>query len=186
MSVMAETSQSEMGPHVAVATVGLALNAWTAAIREALVVKTQAEGGGVGGGGEGEGGDCGGGEGDGGGGEGDMHPLHWRTAWSCSSTPRTRFSMASSCAAWRFSMATNSADHGSVAAPTQSSTQKAASHLRRGVPLILGSMAFFWGERLSSLPTVVWSSSCIVWPRSRSCGVALVSGRWPARATHRL
>ena len=36
---------------------------------------------GDGGGGEGEGG---GGEGDGGGGEGDMHPLHWRTSWSCS------------------------------------------------------------------------------------------------------
>ena len=40
MSVMAETSQSAMEPYVAVAAVGLALNAWTAACREALVVKT--------------------------------------------------------------------------------------------------------------------------------------------------
>ena len=39
MSVMAETSQSAMGPYVAVAAVGLALNAWTAVCREALVVK---------------------------------------------------------------------------------------------------------------------------------------------------
>ena len=37
MSVMAETSQSAMEPYVAVAAVGLALNAWTAACREALV-----------------------------------------------------------------------------------------------------------------------------------------------------
>jgi len=41
MSVMAETSQSAMGPHVAVAAVGLAMNSWTAVCREALVVKTQ-------------------------------------------------------------------------------------------------------------------------------------------------
>ena len=39
MSVMAETSQSAMGPYVAVAAVRLALNAWTAVCREALVVK---------------------------------------------------------------------------------------------------------------------------------------------------
>ena len=39
--------------------------------------------GGDGGGGVGGGGVGGGGEGDGGGGEGDMHPLHWRTSWSC-------------------------------------------------------------------------------------------------------
>ena len=39
MSVMAETSQSAMGPYVAVAAVGLALNAWTAVSRAALVVK---------------------------------------------------------------------------------------------------------------------------------------------------
>jgi hypothetical protein len=57
MSVMAETSQSAMGPHVAVAAVGLALNSWTAVCREALVVKTQ-------------GGEDGGGDGDGGGGLG--------------------------------------------------------------------------------------------------------------------
>jgi hypothetical protein len=61
MSVMAETSQSAMGPHVAVAAFGLALNSWSAVCREALVVKTQ--------GGEGEGG--GGGENSSGEGEGD-------------------------------------------------------------------------------------------------------------------
>ena len=38
MSVMAETSQSAMGPYVAMAVVGLALYAWTAVFREALVV----------------------------------------------------------------------------------------------------------------------------------------------------
>ena len=45
MSVIAETSQSVMGPHVAVAAVGLALKAWTAVIKEALVVKIQGGGG---------------------------------------------------------------------------------------------------------------------------------------------
>ena len=70
MSVMAETSQSEMGPHVAVAAVGLALNAWTAVIREALVVKIQGSGGGGLGGGSGSEGVGGGDGGDGGGGEG--------------------------------------------------------------------------------------------------------------------
>ena len=54
MSVMAETHQSAMGPHVAVAAVGLALNSLTAVCREALVVKMQ------------------GGEGDGGGGDGEL------------------------------------------------------------------------------------------------------------------
>ena len=54
MSVMAETSQSAIGPHVAVAAVWLALNSWTAVCKEALVVKTQ--GGEDGGGGDGEGG----------------------------------------------------------------------------------------------------------------------------------
>ena len=39
MSVMAETSQSAMGPYVAVEAVGLALNARTAVSRAALVVK---------------------------------------------------------------------------------------------------------------------------------------------------
>eukprot|EP00964_Phaeocystis_antarctica_P087746 scaffold55757_cov54-Phaeocystis_antarctica.AAC.1 len=39
--------------------------------------------------------------------------------------------MASSCAAWCFSMATNSAEDGSVTAPTRSSTQKAMRHLSR-------------------------------------------------------
>ena len=38
MSVMAETSQSAIGPYVAMAAVGLALYAWTAVFRESLVV----------------------------------------------------------------------------------------------------------------------------------------------------
>ena len=38
MSVMAETSQSAMGPYVAMAAVGLVSYAWTAVRREALVV----------------------------------------------------------------------------------------------------------------------------------------------------
>ena len=59
MSVMAETSQSAMGPYVAMAAVGLVLYAWTAVYREALVVKVVGLGGG------GDGGDGGGG-GDGG------------------------------------------------------------------------------------------------------------------------
>ena len=77
MSVMAETHHSAMGPYVAMAAVGLALNAWTAVIREALVVKIQAEGGGgLGGGsgsegGGGEGGGSGSSGGVGGGGDGD-------------------------------------------------------------------------------------------------------------------
>jgi hypothetical protein len=87
MSVMAETSQSAMGPHVAMAAVGLAMKFWTAVCKEALVVKTQGgedgEGGGdgengggglglgVGGLGDGGEGDGGGGDGDGGGGLGD-------------------------------------------------------------------------------------------------------------------
>ena len=52
MSVMAETSQPAMGPHVAVAAVGLALNSWTLVCREALVVKSQRGEDGDGGGGE--------------------------------------------------------------------------------------------------------------------------------------
>ena len=60
MSVMAETSQSAMGPYVAMAAVGSVLYAWTAVCREALVVKvvacTDGDSGGEG--------DCGGGGGD--------------------------------------------------------------------------------------------------------------------------
>ena len=53
-------------------------------------------GGGLGDGGGGEG-DGGGGEGDGGGGEGDIHPLQWRTSWSCSlNSMRTAVSRVSS------------------------------------------------------------------------------------------
>ena len=79
MSVMAETSQLAIRPYVAMAAVGLALYAWTAVFREALVVKVYEDAGlglvgggdgdGVGGGGEGLG-EGGGGEGEGGGGEG--------------------------------------------------------------------------------------------------------------------
>jgi len=79
MSVMAETSQSAMGPYVAVAAVGLVLNAWTAVRREALVVKVPGgEGGGDGGDG-GEGGDDGG---DGGGG-GDEGGEGGNGGWNC-------------------------------------------------------------------------------------------------------
>ena len=74
MSVMADTHQSAMGPYVTVATAGFALNAWTAVVREALVVKVfwivQATSGGLGDGG-GDEGDGGGGLGDGRGGDGD-------------------------------------------------------------------------------------------------------------------
>ena len=54
MLVMAETSQSAIGPYVAMAAVGLALYAWTAVCREALVVKVYCCGEGDGGGGLGE------------------------------------------------------------------------------------------------------------------------------------
>ena len=62
MSVMAETSQSAMGPNVAMAAVGSVLYAWTAVSREALVVKVPGgddggdggDGGGLGDGGDGE------------------------------------------------------------------------------------------------------------------------------------
>ena len=57
MSVMPETFQSAMGPYVAVAAVGLALYAWTAIFRAALLVKVP---GGDGGDGGGDGGDDGG------------------------------------------------------------------------------------------------------------------------------
>ena len=76
MSEMAETSQSAMGPYVAVAAVASLLNARTAAFREAVLVKVPGgddggdggDGGGRGGGGEdgGEGGE-GGENGEGGG-----------------------------------------------------------------------------------------------------------------------
>ena len=65
ISVMAETSQSAMGPYVATAAVWLMSNDWTAVFREAWLVKVP---GGEGGGGVGGGG---GGLGDGGGGDGD-------------------------------------------------------------------------------------------------------------------
>ena len=50
MSVMAETHQSAIGPYVAMVAVGLELYAWTAVIKEALVVKVPGgDGGGDGG-----------------------------------------------------------------------------------------------------------------------------------------
>ena len=64
MSVIFETSQSAMGPYVAMAAVGSVSYSWTAVFRAALVVKVAAgdEGDGGGEGGEGgEGGDGGGG-----------------------------------------------------------------------------------------------------------------------------
>ena len=79
---MAETSQSATGPYVAMADAGSALNAWTAAFREAVLVKVPGgddggDGGedgckgGVGGeGGEGGEGGSGAGAGEGGVGEG--------------------------------------------------------------------------------------------------------------------
>ena len=39
MSVMPETSQSATGPYVAMADAGSALTAWTAVLREAVLVK---------------------------------------------------------------------------------------------------------------------------------------------------
>eukprot|EP00964_Phaeocystis_antarctica_P028795 scaffold16235_cov50-Phaeocystis_antarctica.AAC.4 len=49
MSVMAETSQSAMGPYVAVAAVASSLNTWTATFREAVLVKVPGGCGGEGG-----------------------------------------------------------------------------------------------------------------------------------------
>ena len=69
VSVMAETSQSAMGPYVAMAAVGLASKARTAVFREALVAKMYPVQ--TGGGGDGDGSDGDGGDGDGGGGLGD-------------------------------------------------------------------------------------------------------------------
>ena len=66
ISVMAETSQSAMGPYVATAAVWLMSNDWTAVFREAWLVKVPGGEGGGGGGGEGGGGVGGGGVGVGG------------------------------------------------------------------------------------------------------------------------
>ena len=60
MSETNETSQSAMGPYVAMAAVGSSLNAWTAAFREAVLLKVLGCDGG-GGGGEGGAGGCDGG-----------------------------------------------------------------------------------------------------------------------------
>ena len=65
---MAETSQSAMEPYVAIAAVGLALYAWTAVFKEALVVKVPGGDDGGDGGDDGGGDDGGGGGGKGGGG----------------------------------------------------------------------------------------------------------------------
>ena len=65
MSVMAETSQSAMGPYVAMAAVGSVLYAWTAVFREALVLKPMKVPGGDDGGDGGDGGAPGGEGGDG-------------------------------------------------------------------------------------------------------------------------
>ena len=75
MSVTSETHQSAIGPYVAMAEAASESNAWTAAFREALLVKVflpvQATSGRLGDGGGGDGkGDGGGGEGEGEGGGG--------------------------------------------------------------------------------------------------------------------
>ena len=70
MSVTPLTSHAEIGPYVSVAAVGLELNTWTAAIKEALVMKVPGGAGGSCGGEGGDGGDGGGGEGGGGDGGG--------------------------------------------------------------------------------------------------------------------
>ena len=57
MLVMPETSQSAMRPYVAMAAVGLALYAWTAVFRAAVLLKAKGGGGGEGGGGVGGGGE---------------------------------------------------------------------------------------------------------------------------------
>ena len=67
MLSMDETSHLSMAPYMAMVAVGLALKAWTAAFREAVLVKVPGR---LGCGGEGGEGDEGGGEGDGGGGVG--------------------------------------------------------------------------------------------------------------------
>ena len=59
MSVMPETSQSAMGPYVAVAEVALASNATTANFREVYSVKVYGGGGGSGGSGGSGGGEGG-------------------------------------------------------------------------------------------------------------------------------
>jgi len=68
MSLMAETSQSAMGPYVAIAAVLLALNALAAVSRKALIAKVP-------------GGDDGGGLGEGGGGAQDRQS--GRRTFSC-------------------------------------------------------------------------------------------------------
>ena len=59
ISVMAETSQSAMGPYVAIAEVAFALKARTATFRETVLVKVPGGDGGDGGGDGGDGGDGG-------------------------------------------------------------------------------------------------------------------------------
>ena len=53
--MMAETSQSAMGPYVAMATVEFSSKAWTAVFSSAVSVNVVGGGGGEGGGGGGEG-----------------------------------------------------------------------------------------------------------------------------------
>ena len=72
MSETAETSQSAMGPYVAVAAAGSTLYAWTATLREAVLVKMPGGNDGGDGGGGGGGGDGGGEGGEGGGGGGGV------------------------------------------------------------------------------------------------------------------
>ena len=88
ISVMAETSQSAMGPYVAIAEVAFALKARTATFRETVLVKVPGGDGGDGGDGGGDGGDGGdggsnGGEGGGGGCRGDSGGDGGAVGWNC-------------------------------------------------------------------------------------------------------
>ena len=173
MSVMAETSQSAMGPYVAMAAVGSVLYAWTAVCREALVVKVPGGdggdgGGGLGGGGEGEGGGCeggglggldgegaeggnGGGEGDGGGvlgggiggDEGGVIPTYWRRPMMFAAW---RSSMASSFCC----MATNSSEQPQVGGGEGGGAEGEGESQRLQVSLQLFCTLFFF-VHLSSL-----------------------------------
>ena len=112
-------------------------------------------GGGEGGGGEGGGGggfgEGGGGEGDGGGGDGETHALHSRTSWTSLATDVISACCASNFAwnstqrakiasyfAWRAEISSEHPQVGVGDAVTLPSMQRAARHLSRKVPFILG------------------------------------------------
>ena len=114
----------------------------------------EGEGGGSegdGGGGEGGGGEGGGGEGDGGGGDGETHALHSRTSWTSLPTDvisaccvsnfawnSTQRAKIASYFAWRAEISSEHPQVGVGDAVTLPSMQRAARHLSRKVPFILG------------------------------------------------